>query len=57
MNQRQVFSEVLQVFYYQQLILGADGREIRATSDWETLKRAGDFDPTYLHLKREQAAA
>ena len=25
--------------------------------DWETLKRAGDFDPTYLHLKREQAAA
>ena len=25
--------------------------------DWETLKRAGDFDPTYLHLKRDQAAA
>ena len=25
--------------------------------DWETLKRVGDFDPTYLHLKREQAAA
>jgi CRP-like cAMP-binding protein len=25
--------------------------------DWETLKKAGDFDPTYLHLKREQAAA
>jgi CRP-like cAMP-binding protein len=25
--------------------------------DWETLKRAGDFDPTYLHLKKEQAAA
>jgi len=25
--------------------------------DWETLKRAGDFDPIYLHLKREQAAA
>jgi CRP-like cAMP-binding protein len=24
--------------------------------DWEALKRAGDFDPTYLHLKREQAA-
>ncbi len=25
--------------------------------DWERLKQAGDFDPTYLHLKREQAAA
>jgi CRP-like cAMP-binding protein len=25
--------------------------------DWETLKRTGDFDPTYLHLKRDQAAA
>ena len=25
--------------------------------DWETLKRVGDFDPIYLHLKKEQAAA
>jgi CRP-like cAMP-binding protein len=25
--------------------------------DWESLKQAGDFDPTYLHLKKEQAAA
>ena len=25
--------------------------------DWEALKKAGDFDPTYLHLKKEQAAA
>ena len=25
--------------------------------DWEKLKRAGDFDPTYLHLKKDQAAA
>jgi CRP-like cAMP-binding protein len=25
--------------------------------DWETLKRVADFDPTYLHLKRDQAAA
>src|SRR5919107_2856631 len=25
--------------------------------DWEALKRVGDFDPIYLHLKREQAAA
>ena len=24
--------------------------------DWETLKRAGDFDPTYLHLRRQAAA-
>ena len=24
--------------------------------DWETLTRVGDFDPTYLHLKQEQAA-
>src|SRR5215207_4743205 len=23
--------------------------------DWEALKKAGDFDPTYLHLKKEQA--
>jgi CRP-like cAMP-binding protein len=25
--------------------------------DWEALKKAGDFDPTYLHLKQEQATA
>jgi CRP-like cAMP-binding protein len=25
--------------------------------DWETLQRAGDFDPTYLHLRKAQAAA
>jgi CRP-like cAMP-binding protein len=25
--------------------------------DWEGLKRAGEFDPTYLHLENEQAAA
>jgi CRP-like cAMP-binding protein len=25
--------------------------------DWEALKKAGDFDPTYLHLENEQAAA
>ncbi len=25
--------------------------------DWEGLQRAGDFDPTYLHLESEQAAA
>src|ERR671912_658668 len=25
--------------------------------DWETLKKVGDFDPIYLHLKKEQAAA
>jgi len=25
--------------------------------DWEALKKAGDFDPTYLHLRKEQAAA
>ncbi|MCB5173914.1 Crp/Fnr family transcriptional regulator [Microvirga lenta] len=25
--------------------------------DWETLKKAGDFDPTYLHLESHQAAA
>jgi CRP-like cAMP-binding protein len=24
--------------------------------DWETLRRVGDFDPTYLHLKRQAAA-
>jgi CRP-like cAMP-binding protein len=24
--------------------------------DWERLKQVGDFDPTYLHLKQEQAA-
>jgi CRP-like cAMP-binding protein len=25
--------------------------------DWETLQKAGDFEATYLHLEREQAAA
>ncbi len=25
--------------------------------DWEKLKQVGDFDPTYLHLKKDQAAA
>ena len=25
--------------------------------DWESLKRAGDFDPTYLHLEQGRAAA
>ncbi len=25
--------------------------------DWEGLKQAGEFDPTYLHLEQEQAAA
>jgi DNA-binding transcriptional regulator LsrR (DeoR family) len=24
--------------------------------DWEKLKQVGDFDPTYLHLKQQQAA-
>jgi hypothetical protein len=24
--------------------------------DWDGLKKAGDFDPTYLHLEQEQAA-
>jgi DNA-binding transcriptional regulator LsrR (DeoR family) len=25
--------------------------------DWEKLKEAGEFDPTYLHLESDQAAA
>jgi CRP-like cAMP-binding protein len=25
--------------------------------DWDRLKEAGDFEPTYLHLKQEEAAA
>ena len=25
--------------------------------DWEGLKQAGEFDPTYLHLEKPQAAA
>jgi CRP-like cAMP-binding protein len=25
--------------------------------DWDKLKKAGDFEPTYLHLKHEEAAA
>ena len=28
-----------------------------AIPDWEKLKQVGDFDPTYLHLKTEEAAA
>ena len=25
--------------------------------DWEKLKQVGEFDPTYLHLESNQAAA
>jgi predicted ArsR family transcriptional regulator len=25
--------------------------------DWEKLKQVGEFDPTYLHMEDEQAAA
>jgi CRP-like cAMP-binding protein len=25
--------------------------------DWEGLKEAGEFDPTYLHMETDQAAA
>jgi CRP-like cAMP-binding protein len=25
--------------------------------DWEKLKKAGEFDPTYLHLETDRAAA
>jgi hypothetical protein len=25
--------------------------------DWDRLKEAGDFEPTYLHLESSQAAA
>ena len=25
--------------------------------DWEKLKQTGEFDPTYLHLENDQAAA
>jgi hypothetical protein len=25
--------------------------------DWDKLKQAGEFDPTYLHLESDQAAA
>jgi hypothetical protein len=28
-----------------------------STPDWERLKAAGEFDPTYLHLDREEDAA
>jgi hypothetical protein len=24
--------------------------------DWDTLKQAGEFDPAYLHLERQEAA-
>jgi hypothetical protein len=24
--------------------------------DWDRLKKAGDFDPTYLHLEQQEAA-
>ena len=32
------------------------GRRL-STPDWEGLKAAGEFDPTYLHLDRKEAAA
>ena len=28
-----------------------------AVPDWERLRQAGDFDPTYLHLEQRRAAA
>ena len=34
--------------------LSGDGLNI---PDWEKLKQVGDFDPTYLHLEQDQAAA
>jgi CRP-like cAMP-binding protein len=37
-------------------LIEIDRRRIRVP-DWEKLKVVGDFDPTYLHLEREQAAA
>jgi hypothetical protein len=42
--------------------LRADGLiELKAerlfVRDWEKLVQAGEFDPTYLHLENERAAA
>ena len=32
-------------------------KETLKVLDWDGLKRAGDFDPTYLHLEAESEAA
>ena len=32
-------------------------KNILTALDWEGLKEAGEFDPTYLHLENGQAAA
>jgi CRP-like cAMP-binding protein len=36
-------------------LISLNGGKLKALS-WEGLKRAGDFDPTYLHLERSNAA-
>ncbi len=37
-------------------LISLKGSTLKAL-DWEGLKKAGEFDPTYLHLENEQAAA
>ena len=37
-------------------LISLEGRKLKAL-DWEGLKAAGDFDPTYLHLKHPERDA
>ena len=37
-------------------LIGLNGDRL-TIPNWEKLKRLGDFDPTYLHLKQDEAAA
>ena len=48
-------NRVLQDLRAAQLITLKGG--VLSVLDWDRLKDVGDFDPTYLHLEREQAAA
>lgn len=48
-------NRVLKVLDREKLIV-RDGRRI-AISDWDSLARAGDFSPGYLHLDQSQPAA
>ena len=37
-------------------LITTEGRSV-IVNDWQGLKKAGEFDPTYLHLSKEQDVA
>jgi CRP-like cAMP-binding protein len=48
-------NRVLQDLRRDGLIVLRNGR--LSTPDWEGLQEAGEFDPVYLHIEREEARA